>query len=208
MHASLVWSRQVCSGFKVGKEALMFPSFLTVKRHKTAIDLSTHTTNKTAVVVCLKVTPMHKGLWKEGGPQCKSPHLTFLSCHMSAPFHQPHGPLSINPRHIWHLLGTKCTSYLPPCPVRAHIHPQHRGCCPGEIIQQERTAAGGKLSSCSNWGEVRCEWPQGWNINWMGKAPISSFSCAHLLKDHVSPLSSPKAELHGFSRPDGANRNS
>lgn len=52
-------------------------------------------------------------------------------------------------------------------------------------------AAGGKLTPCSHWEELQGEWPQGWDLNRMQTALTSSFSLAHLLKDHISSLSPP-----------------
>lgn len=87
---------------------------LTVKRHKPATDLSTHISSETAVAALLKVMQIHEGPWKEEEPQCKGPHLTSLSCHLSAPSHPPDGPLSINPWHVCSLLSTNACCICQP----------------------------------------------------------------------------------------------
>lgn len=132
-HTSLVRSRQVCSGFTVGKEALMPPPFF-FNCEKAQICYRSvpiqHQQNSGGWFLKGNIT--HKGPWKEGEPQCKNPHLTLLSCHPSASplapvarssLHKPQAHLT-QARHKTQVVSaTLSCSNTHPCPAQRLLPP-------------------------------------------------------------------------------------
>lgn len=190
MCVSLVWSGQVCSGFKVGEEALMFPSFFfNCYKAQSSIDLSAHHQENSSSCLFKGNTNARGSLEGKGASV------------QEASFNLPHiSPFwsSLHKSH-WHKFTSGTYVSIPAHPntppsqhIPSQLHPStaYHTSIPA-ASSFSKTWASRKLSSCSNWKELQCDPPQGWDCNWMQSALTLSFFFAHLLKDNISSLSTP-----------------